>query len=221
VPALLQAVVDYVGDLIPPERLTSALAHGIQAMDANTGNGPSNADVFWAAFCPVVEDTSVALKDLLTRFYLEEFSTLRRLTRPVPYARSVVGLCFECGLQVVIASGMQVPLSATEQPLEWADVPVGDFEYAFVTGSENMHASKPHAAYYLEVLSHIAMRPADCLMVGDSWEDDIAPATSVGIPSYWIAEPGQLRPSDAVSLIGQGTLTDLFAWLKQTIHEGY
>jgi hypothetical protein len=49
--------------------------------------------------------------------------------------------------------------------------------------------------------------------VGDDWVRDIAPAASVGIPVYWIAEQSDKPPTD-VSLVGQGTLTDLWKWIR-------
>lgn len=51
-------------------------------------------------------------------------------------------------------------------------------------------------------------------MVGDNWEHDIAPAASLGIPGYWIAGPGETPPTDDVSLVGLGTLADLWEWAK-------
>jgi len=51
-------------------------------------------------------------------------------------------------------------------------------------------------------------------MVGDDWARDIAPAASVGIPVYWITGTGEAPPADDVSLVGQGALTDLWAWIE-------
>jgi hypothetical protein len=67
-------------------------------------------------------------------------------------------------------------------------------------------------------------------MVGNDWERDIAPAASVGIPVYWIAEPGDAPPPYGGDkrgvglpphrgdkrgvLVGQGTLADLWAWVR-------
>ena len=77
-----------------------------------------------------------------------------------------------------------------------------------------MHATKSNPAYYREILAHLGRQPDECLMVGDNWEWDVANAALVGIPAYWIAEPGEAPPADDVTPVGQGTLTDLWKMVK-------
>ena len=43
---------------------------------------------------------------------------------------------------------------------------------------------------------------------------DIAPAASVGIPAYWIAENSDMPPGNDLRLVGQGTLADLWEWIR-------
>ncbi|MBE9507416.1 MAG: HAD-IA family hydrolase, partial [Chloroflexi bacterium] len=93
-------------------------------------------------------------------------------------------------------------------------VPVTEFDYALVTTYEDMHATKAHPAYYREILTRLDRQPSECLMVGDHWGRDIAPAASVGIPVYWVAEPDEVPPAQDASLVGQGTLADLWEWVK-------
>jgi beta-phosphoglucomutase-like phosphatase (HAD superfamily) len=101
-----------------------------------------------------------------------------------------------------------------------------------VTCYENMHATKAHPAYYREILAQLGRQPDECLMVGDHWDWDITQAASVGIPVYWIAEPDASPPSllphstspslparrrdEKGVLVGQGTLTDLWDWIKKS-----
>jgi len=142
---------------------------------------------------------------------------LRPLTRTLPEARPLVEWALERGLQVAIATNPLFPRTAIEQRLEWAGVPVGarwPRPYALVTSYEIMHATKANPAYYHEILAHLGRQPGECLMVGDDWERDIAPAASVGIPVYWIAAPGKVPPADDVALVGQGMLGDLWDWLR-------
>jgi hypothetical protein len=133
---------------------------------------------------------------------------LSSLTRLLPEARPLVEWTFERGLQVTIATNPLFPGTAIEQRLEWAGVPVGarlPRPYALVTSYEIMHAT-------------LGRQPGECLMVGNDWERDIAPAASVGIPVYWIAEPGDAPPPYGGDkrgvLVGQGTLADLWAWVR-------
>ncbi|RLC86226.1 MAG: HAD family hydrolase [Chloroflexi bacterium] len=222
VPAYFQALTRYVAHLIPPDRLLTELLRATRAMEANDGNGPTNEEAFAALFYPAVGYERATLEPIFERFYAEEFPKLRSLTQARPEARPLVEWAFERGLQVVIATNPLFPRTAVEQRLEWADVPVTEFDYALVTSYEIMHATKAHPAYYREILARLGREPRECLMVGDDWEHDIAQAASIGIPVYWIADPGETPPSPSFhredemgTLVGQGTLADLWGWVKR------
>ncbi len=209
-----QALTRSVAHLIPPKRLISELLHATRVMDANDDDGSTNEEAFAAAFYPALAHDRATLEPIFEQFYAEEFPKLRTLTQQFPEARSLVEWAFERDLQVVIATNPFFPRTAIEQRIEWAGVPVTEFDYALVTTYEIMHATKSHLAYYREILNWLALQPGDCLMVGDNWEKDIAPAAAVGISTYWIAEPRNPRPTQDVTLVGQGTLADLWAWVK-------
>jgi FMN phosphatase YigB (HAD superfamily) len=124
-------------------------------------------------------------------------------------------------LQVAIATNPMFPRTAVEQRLDWADVPVTEFDYALVTSYEIMHATKANPAYYHEIIERLARQPRECLMVGDDWERDMLPAASIGIPIYWLTRPDDtLLPIPPFEqrkggvLIGQGTLGSLRDWVS-------
>ena len=214
IPAYFQALTRWVAHLISPDRLIAELMRGTGAMDANDGAGPTNEEAFATTFYPALGYELGELKPDIERFYVEEFPKLHSLTHTRPEARALVAWAFERDLQVVIATNPIFPRAAIEQRLDWAGVPVTEFDYALVTSYENMHATKSHPAYYTEILARLELEPKECLMIGDNWEWDIAPAASMGIPTYWIAEPDQSPPASEVSPVGQGTLTDLWDWVK-------
>jgi HAD superfamily hydrolase (TIGR01549 family) len=214
VPAYFQALTRYVAHLIPPDQLVAELMRGTEAMNANDGTGPTNEEAFAAVFYPATGYEPDELRPTFERFYAEEFAKLRRMTQPRPEARLLVEWAFERGLQVVIATNPIFIRSAIEQRLDWADVSVAEFNYALVTSYETMHATKSHPAYYREIARRLKRQPDECLMVGDNWEWDIAPAASVGMAVYWIAEPDQVPPDDDVSPVGQGTLADLWEGIR-------
>ena len=213
--ALVQALVEYLGRYVPAQEALAALSKGVQAMDANVGTLHTNESVFVEAFCAAMEIEPDELKQHMQAYFAHGFPQLAHLVHWLPEARPLVTWAIQNAFQVVIATGMQTPLAAIEHRLAWAGVPVTDFAYAFITTWDNMHASKPHPAYYQEILTAIARQPAECLMVGDDWEHDILPATSIGIPSYWIVEPGQTPPAPSALVRGQGTLAEFFAWLRE------
>ena len=212
--AMFEAFARHLAHLVPLDQTISALLSVMQALYADNVDRCTNKEVFITTFCPAVGHPPEALSDLVDSFYVKELPKLRYLTQPAPGARQAVEWAFERGLQVVIATGMQGPRTLTEQRLEWAGVPVTDFDYALLTTWSNMDATKPNPAYYSQVLSHLDRQPDECLMVGDDWEQDIFPATSIGIPSYWIAERTERPPQENPLLVGRGTLTDLVVWFN-------
>jgi len=213
-PAYLQAFTSHVAHLISPECFVSELLRGTRAMDTNDGTGLTNEEAFASVFYPALGHERAALEPIFEQFYAKEFPKLRPLTQPRPEARPLVEWAFERGLQVAIATNPLFPRSPIEQRLEWAGVPITKFGYTLVTSYEIMHATKANPAYYREILAHLGRQPDECLMVGDNWEWDVANAALVGIPAYWIAEPGEAPPADDVTPVGQGTLTDLWKMVK-------
>jgi FMN phosphatase YigB (HAD superfamily) len=215
VPAYFRALTRYVAHLIPAEQLITKLMRATHAMDTNDGTGPTNEETFAAMFYPALGRDPDELKPIFERFYVEEFPKLRGLTQTLLEARPLVEWTFEHNLEVVIATNPLFPRLPIEQRLDWAGVPATEFDYALVTNYENMHATKSHPAYYREILAHLGLRPDESLMVGDNWEWDIVQAASVGIPRYWIADPDQaLAAGDNIPLVGRGTLTDLWEWIR-------
>jgi len=219
-PHIFQLLVEYWSHYVPAKKALAALSNGVQAMDANNGTHHTNEDLFVEAFCSATEIEPDEIKYHMEAYFSHDFRELAHLVHRLPEARPLVGWAIKNAFQVVIATGMQTPRAAVEHRLAWAGVPVTDFAYTFITTWDNMHASKPHPAYYQEILTVIARQPAECLMVGDDWENDILPATTIGIPSYWIVEPGQTLPAPSALLIGQGTLAEFFTWLREMARGG-
>jgi FMN phosphatase YigB (HAD superfamily) len=52
-------------------------------------------------------------------------------------------------------------------------------------------------------------------MVGDEWEKDVIPATSIGIPSFWVNLSAAEPPYRTEFLIGHGQLSDLLILLRK------
>lgn len=217
VPAYFRALTRYVAHLVPPERLRDELARATAAMDANSGDGPTNEETFAEVFYPALGHERETLEATFERFYAEAFPALEPLTQRRPTARQLVEWAFQQGLQVVIATNPLFPRIAVEERLAWADVPVSEFDYDLVTTYETMHATKSHPAYYREILERLDRAPDECLMVGDNWTLDIEQAATVGIDGYWITESADppLDEEADVTLIGRGTLADLWDQVQQ------
>jgi len=208
-PAYFQTLTRHAAPLISPDRLISALMAGMRAMETNDGGGLTNEEAFSEVFYPAARRSEDILKPVLIDFYAKVFPGLRSLTRPAPKSRSLVERLFSAGFQVAVATNPVFPLIAIEQRLEWADVPVTDFDYALVTSMENSRALKPHPAYYREILALLGRDAGECLMVGDDWIRDIVPAAAAGISVFWICGDEIPIPDAAVPLLGHGSLSDL------------
>jgi FMN phosphatase YigB (HAD superfamily) len=209
-PAYFQALTRYLDHLIPPERLIAQLMSATEAMDASHNRHMTNEEVFASAFYPTLKRDRSTLESLFEAFYAEEFPKLRPLTRRRREARLLVEWALERDMQVAVATNPLFPRVAVEQRLAWAGVSVDEFDYALVTTYENMHATKSHLAYYREILRQLDRRPGECLMIGDSWEMDVLPASSVGLHVYWVTDEHVLPLAD-VPLTGHGTLGELWA----------
>ena len=52
--------------------------------------------------------------------------------------------------------------------------------------SEETGIGKPHAAAFNNICQQLDCDISNCLMVGDSWHNDIAPAQTLGLATYWV-----------------------------------
>jgi FMN phosphatase YigB (HAD superfamily) len=192
---------------------------GTQAMIASTDTAVSNRDVFWQTFQQRTGLDPDELEPFFEQFYRHVFPQLAATTEKRPLAAPLVQACLDKGLKVVVATNPLFPAIAVEERLAWAGVPVTEFAYDLVTAYENMHTTKPSPAYYREILQTIDCPPETAVMIGDDWQNDMVPAASVGLHTYWIAADGRQPPSE-VALNGRGSLSDLWqqvqdGWLEQ------
>jgi len=221
IPEYFAALREWVAAVVPPERFIAELVAATRAMSFNDGAGPTNEEVFAAAFYPALGVPRAELEPLLDRFYREVFPRLAPLTAPRPAAPRIVKWAFERGLQVVIATNPLFPRTAIEQRMAWGGLGVDRFRYALVTSYENCRATKSSPAYYRGILAVLGRRPDECLMVGDRWDWDVACADAAGIPTYWIAAPGAEAPAADVEPVGRGSLDDLLAALLSGAWDGH
>ena len=192
--------------MIPPRRFVEQLMSSTRVMAHNTDPARTNRQVFMEDFFPKVGHPPEVLMPIFEAFYAHDFDRLRIYARTRPEARAVMEEVFAQGYTVVIATNPVFPLTAIEQRLEWAGV--RNFDYALITSYENMHACKPHLAYYQEILNKIGCRAEECLMVGNSFEEDIAPATNLGMRAFWVVEAKPGITKLASQAVRQGSLAD-------------
>jgi FMN phosphatase YigB (HAD superfamily) len=209
-PGYFNSLTRYAAAVMDKSRFLPELLRGTRAMIESDDPALTNREVFWNSFCGRTGLDQAELEPHFQRFYRQEFDKLRSLTRSLPEAVALVRACFDLGLQVVVATNPLFPLDAIEQRLAWAGLPVADYPFALVTAYENMHSAKPNPAYYREILALIGCRvPEQALMVGNEWDNDIAPAAAAGLLTYWICRPGEQSPDPTLPLTGSGSLAAL------------
>ena len=214
VPAYLSALAEFMADHFPSDILIAHLMRATRAMMNDTDPSRTNMEAFDRVFFPAIGRTRRELEPVFEQFYATRFPQLRSLTQQEPAARPLVEWAFAQGFQVVIATNPLFPRTAIEQRLEWAGIPPSEFPYHLVTSYEEMHATKPHPAYYLEIAHRLGRAPEECLMVGDDWEMDILPALEIGMEAYWIAQPGEKPQVEGRGPLGVGSLADFYHWIR-------
>ena len=208
-PAYFALLGEHASRFLDKKRFLQELMTGTQAMIISMNTAVSNRDVFWQTFQQRTGLDPDEMEPFFDQFYRETFPQLKSTTEKRPLAHPLVKFCFTQGLKVVIATNPLFPARAIEERLDWAGVPVTEFDYDLVTAYENMHATKPNPAYYVEILDAIGCPPQSVLMVGDDWKNDIAPAAGLGMGTFWICANGS-EPPEADLLDGCGTLAALW-----------
>jgi FMN phosphatase YigB (HAD superfamily) len=119
------------------------------------------------------------VEKIVNRFYDEKFGLLKQFYRSVKGNREVVKALLDSGLGVGVATDPITKAVAVDLRLRWAGV--DGLPYCLVTHGENMHAIKPHPAYFEEILSRCGAKADEAVMVGDDLLYDIYGAKKVGM----------------------------------------
>ena len=70
----------------------------------------------------------------------------------------------------------------------------------FLTNKE-LGAEKPDPEFFREILRRLGIEPQECIMVGNSYEKDIAPAKRVGLRTIWLSEDGTAEDHPCADVI--------------------
>ncbi len=165
----------------------------------------SLADRFFDALYHNIGSTE-DLRPFFDRFYQEHYPALvQDYVRPRPAAQSLVHWLIECGVKVVVATNPGLPEVATLQRMRQGGLAPQSYSFSLITTLETMHFGKPQPEYYEEITLRLDVDASEAIMVGDDWENDIAPAMAAGLRTFWIATD-DLVPSNASLPDGWGTL---------------
>jgi HAD superfamily hydrolase (TIGR01662 family) len=193
-----------------PDKLTTMVLAATRAMLRNQDPTVTNQQAFEADFFPCLGHPESEVTPVIRTFYEDDFPALKRYTKRIPEARSLVQTLVDHGYDLVIATNPMFPRRAIEHRLSWAGVL--DFPFKLITTYENSHFCKPNPRYYQEILDKLDCPPAQAIMVGDDFGNDIDPAAQVGLHTYWITD-GTRDGSVAYSGL-RGSLADCLQWIQ-------
>ena len=97
--------------------------------------------------------------------------------------------------------------TATENRMSWAGLKPEDF--VFYTTYENSRYCKPNPKYYEEILQRLDLKPEECVMVGNDFEEDMVPTEKLGIQGFLLADCLIYKGSQDISAYPQGGFEDL------------
>lgn len=189
VPEYLRAVAGHFGEAfsVPLMRATRPLMGTRDMMTSNT-------DVILGELAGQTGRDAGLLRTEFEAFYRSDaYAQLVRCTQPVAGAGELLRWLGDERYMVVIATNPLYPAEAILRRLAWAGLPDTLDAYALVTHADAMRFVKPDPAYYAEILGHLGVEADEALMVGDSMDNDILPAQTVGLHTCFLESPSMER----------------------------
>ena len=184
---------------------------GTEAAIKNDGSC-TNEERFWQVFAGILGEKVLADKPYIDEFYIEEFNKARTSCGFDERAKRVIGFVKTKFDKVILATNPVFPQMATFHRINWAGMDKNDFDR--VTAYENSSFAKPNVAYYKEILDKMGLEAKDCIMVGNDVDEDMRPASALGMKVFLVKDYLINRSNSDISLYPQGTLDDLLEWLK-------
>jgi FMN phosphatase YigB (HAD superfamily) len=154
------------------------------------------------------------MSPLLENFYSGDFQSIKNVTHTRPDAIQFIQKCFGQGFTIAIATNPLFPVKAMLSRLNWADLPLEKYPFSLITGYESFHFAKPNPTYYAEILAQLGAPEGPVAMIGNSISDDINPASSLGIKTFFLTD----KPSEILSS-AQGNFSDCANWLAELSKE--
>lgn len=171
----------------------------------------TNEEAFWDKFKSIVNIDLSDVKEVLKKFYANEFFTkLKKCSTENSLAKVAVELAKKNGRKVVLATNPVFPIDALVR-LKWIGLDIDDFDY--VTHYSNSSFSKPNPKYYLDLCKKLDVEPKECLMIGNDERQDIFAASSAGMNCYLVTDYLYTYPECKVNC-EKGSFKDLIEKLK-------
>jgi len=199
---------------VPPNLFVTALMSASDKMVRKSQIKGTLESTFDEHFYPAIGFSKEQMRNTLDTFYAAHYPSLKKVTDPVPDAQLVINRILEEGHQIVIATNPLFPHTAVSQRLDWAGFESVKHKFKIVTSFENFHFSKPHPEYYIEILAQLGWPDQSAVMIGNSFKDDIIPAESAGLPTFYLSNGGKEQDHWFTNpLSSSGKMDQVLSWL--------
>lgn len=195
------------------DKLVKVVWKGTGAMIKNDGS-KSNEAAFWEVFrasFPGLPDA----ESLCGEFYTNEFDGVKACLKYVPDHKPMMERLKAAGLEIVLATNPIFPMCAQEVRMSWCGLSKSDFLY--VTSYENSSYCKPEPKYFTELLGKINREPSECVMIGNSVQEDILSVEQLGIKSFFADEFPENPEGADVSRFNRGSIADAERYVMSLI----
>lgn len=195
---------------LEPQKFIAELMAATFAMINNTDPETTNEQVFLKAFFSTTGLDPQEIMPIFHEFYETDYCQIGKRLQPEPLVKEIIKAAAAKGLKLVLATNPLFPLIAIKERLLWAGLDPSDFD--LITSYEEMHACKPHLAYYREILAKIKMKPEHCLMVGNDVEEDLV-AKDLGMQTFLVEEYLLNRKGKPIITDYRGSIKDLYQFI--------
>lgn len=209
-PLLAKAYISR-GVQLDPKSFISSVWAGYEAMVKNNGTR-TNREAFWTHIQDKLPISPEKSEEIALDFYKNDFNQAECTTRPTPLSAQIVKAAKEKGMEVYLATNPVFPRCATMNRIRWAGLDAGDFKE--ITTYEECMFCKPNPEYFRQILEKFDLDPAQCLMVGNDVEEDLA-IRSLGVSTYLVTDTMENRKGLPFESEYTGMLKDLLLFIRE------
>lgn len=213
--AYLKALAEHLERYVPPKQLTEQLLIATRALYRKKSPRGTLKSTFDANFYPTLGVSQALLEQPINDFYANAFPSLRTYTQPRPEAVDLVERAMARGHRVVVATNPLFPRVAILERLRWALLPPETYPFTLIPDYETFHFCKPNPAFLAEILATLQWPEGSAVMIGNSAEEDILPAETLGLPTYWVNASSHPSSIQQHPLSCQGPLAGVLDWLNE------
>ncbi|MBN2471142.1 MAG: HAD-IA family hydrolase [Anaerolineae bacterium] len=191
------------------------LAQALYAVSQNTNPVENNFDVFLRVVTRAWEVPDTRAADIFRAFYEESYAALRDSVAPREISPMLLDWLRQRDYLIVIATNPLFLAEGVAERMRWGGLSPDFTEYTHVTHMQNSQFAKPTPHYYEEIAGRLGIATNEAIMIGDDWENDIAPAEQAGMNTFWVRPDGTPPGQSPATPDAEGTLKDFMLRAQQ------